>query len=165
MSTLLVSLLVLAGFLLLVVELLLVPGVGVPGFAGLAALVAACYFAFTRFGTLTGVVVTSCVSLALLALVIYVLRAKTWKRFALRDEIRATALAEDPLPETGTRGVTLTRTGQSLLEIMKKIEETEELLRQTARASGMKEFPIALNIPAHKLYAKRIIVIEWRLGR
>ncbi|MBQ7269935.1 MAG: NfeD family protein [Bacteroidales bacterium] len=109
MSTLLVSLLVLAGFLLLFVELLLVPGIGVPGFAGLAALVAACYFAFTRFGTLTGVVVTSCVSLALLALVIYVLRAKTWKRFALRDEIRATALAEDPLPETGTRGVTLTR--------------------------------------------------------
>ena len=109
MSTLLVSLLVLAGFLLLVVELLLVPGVGVPGFAGLAALVAACYFAFTRFGTLTGVVVTSCVSLALLALVIYVLRAKTWKRFALRDEIRATALTEDPLPEAGTRGVTLTR--------------------------------------------------------
>ena len=109
MSTLLISLLVLAGFLLLVAELLLVPGIGVPGFLGLVSLVAACYFSFVHFGTLTGVVVTACISLALLALLIYVLRAKTWKRFALKDEIRATASPEEILPAAGTEGLTLTR--------------------------------------------------------
>ena len=34
------------------------------------------------------------------------------------------------------RGVTLTEAGAELLEIMKKIEATEELLRETARASA-----------------------------
>lgn len=109
MSTLLVVSLIIAGILLLLVELLIVPGVGAAGFAGLACFGAACYFSFDRFGVLTGSIVTAVLSLSLLALLIYVLRAKTWKRFELKEEIKATvAPASCPL-NPGDRGATETR--------------------------------------------------------
>ena len=42
--------LVIVGILLMLVELLLVPGVGVAGFLGLASLVAACWYTFACIG-------------------------------------------------------------------------------------------------------------------
>ncbi|MBO4446666.1 MAG: NfeD family protein [Bacteroidales bacterium] len=109
MYTLLITLLIVAGILLLLAEFLLVPGVGVPGVLGLCCLIAACFFGFFWFGNTVGAIITAAVSLLLLGLFIYALRSKTWKKVALNDEIVAKTGELPPSVDAGSRGVTETR--------------------------------------------------------
>ena len=96
------------GILLLLVEMLLVPGVGVAGFFGLASLGGSCYFAFHHYGTYTGVIVTIvCVGMVL-GMLYYALRAKTWKKLALDTVIEKKKQPWEEL-KVGDRGLTVTR--------------------------------------------------------
>jgi len=96
------------GILLILVELFLIPGVGVAGFLGLASFGGSCYYAFAHFGTSMGTIVTVvCVSMTL-GLLYYTLRAKTWKKLALD-----TVIDSKPKPwesiSVGDPGITVTR--------------------------------------------------------
>ena len=68
-----------------------------------------CYYAFYEFGSTTGGIVTGVNGLLLLLLTIYVLRAKTWKRFTLDTNIDSKAVSSDPVLSVGDRGKTVTR--------------------------------------------------------
>ena len=50
--------LILVGLVLILAEILLIPGVGVAGVLGLLSMGGSCYYAFYEFGTLTGGIVT-----------------------------------------------------------------------------------------------------------
>ena len=63
--------LVVVGLVLILAEVLLIPGVGVAGIAGLLSLGGSCYYAFYEFGNLTGGVVTGVVSLLMVFLLIF----------------------------------------------------------------------------------------------
>ena len=96
--------LILIGFVLILAEILIIPGVGVAGVLGLLSLGGSCYYAFYEFGSLTGGIVTGVMALILLLLTVYVLRAKTWKRFALETNIDSKAVsAERVLIESNMR--------------------------------------------------------------
>ena len=102
-----VSLLVL-GIILMLVEMMLIPGVGVAGFLSLGSLVAACWYAFAEISTAAGWWTLLAAVLLLAVLLFFALRAKTWKRFELQEVIAepaATGLAFVP----GDHGVTVTR--------------------------------------------------------
>ena len=105
-----IILLILLGVLFLVAELLLLPGVSVGTILALVCYGSAVYLAFADFGTMTGLVTLAVVLLLSLIATIMSLRAKTWQRFSLKQEIDSTSMQ---LPETeiaiGARGVSISR--------------------------------------------------------
>ncbi|MBQ5394405.1 MAG: NfeD family protein, partial [Alistipes sp.] len=105
-----IALLILFGVLFLVTELVLLPGVSVGALLSLVCYGAAIYLGFTQFGTTTGVVVIVVILILSLLATILSLRAKTWQRFSLKQEIRSSSM---PTPSdelvVGDRGVTLSR--------------------------------------------------------
>ena len=91
-------------------EILLVPGVGVAGILGLISMGGSCFCAFHQYGNTVGAIVTAVNVLLLIALVIWVLRAKTWKRMTLETNIDSKAVSsEAAVLAVGDRGKTLTR--------------------------------------------------------
>ena len=81
--------LILVGILLLLAEIFIIPGFGITGILGAASLFGASYYAFYMFGGTTGWIVLSISLLIIIILLIFVLRAKTWKKVALETEIDA----------------------------------------------------------------------------
>lgn len=101
--------LILIGMVLIIAEILFIPGVGVAGILGLLSMGGSCYYAFYEFGSVTGGIITGVNGLLLLLLTIYVLRAKTWRRFTLNTNIEAKAVSTDPALSVGDKGKTMTR--------------------------------------------------------
>ncbi len=101
--------LILIGLVLMLAEVLIIPGVGIAGVLGLLSMGGSCYYAFYEFGSATGGIVTGVNGLLLLVFIIYVLRAKTWKRFALETNIDAKAVSQEEVMAVGDRGKTVTR--------------------------------------------------------
>ena len=102
--------LILVGLILIFVEVLLIPGVGVAGILGLLSMGGSCYYAFYEYGNLVGSLVTGVNALLLIALVIYILRAKTWKKMSLDTKIESKAVSdESTMIVIGNIGKTTTR--------------------------------------------------------
>lgn len=102
--------LILVGLVLLFAEIMIIPGVGVAGILGLLSMGGSCFYAFSQIGNTTGVIVTIVNATLITAMIVWVLRAKTWKRFTLETNITSKAPAnESELLMVGDRGKTLTR--------------------------------------------------------
>lgn len=102
--------LILVGLVLIFAEILLVPGVGFAGVLGLLSLGGSCYYAFAQLGTTAGTVVTAVNVVLIVALTVWVLRAKTWKRLTLETNIESKAVpSESSVLSVGDKGKTLTR--------------------------------------------------------
>ena len=105
----LVITLIIVGLLLLFTEILLIPGVGFAGILGLLSLAGSCVYAFTQMGNTAGTIVFAINMALIIALSIYVLRAKTWKRLSLDTNIDSKAIVPDDVPVVGDKGKTATR--------------------------------------------------------
>ncbi|GJM30582.1 MAG: hypothetical protein DHS20C17_32170 [Cyclobacteriaceae bacterium] len=82
-----VLLLIFCGVILVIIELIFVPGTTVLGILGVVAMVGGVYVSFGSFGNTTGLwVLAGTITFSILALV-YSLRAGTWQRFALKSSI------------------------------------------------------------------------------
>lgn len=103
--------LVLIGVLLLVAELVLLPGISVAGVGALLAFGVAIFYAFFEYGVLWGVV-TLTITVVLTVIAVFVsLRSNTWQRLSLKTTIDS---ASTPTPQQnnirmGQVGITLTR--------------------------------------------------------
>lgn len=107
----LIVVLIVVGVLLLVAELVLLPGISVAGIGAFAALVAAAVCGFVRFGILGGSLVVAAIVILCAAAVVVSLRANTWQRLSLKSTIDS---ASTPTPQQndiriGQQGETLTR--------------------------------------------------------
>jgi membrane-bound ClpP family serine protease len=105
---LIVTLIVL-GLVLLFAEILLIPGVGLAGILGVLCMGGSCYFAFADFGTTVGLIVLAAILLILVLMLIWVLRAKTWKRMSLETNIESKAVHMEVPVAAGDKGVAVTR--------------------------------------------------------
>lgn len=101
--------LILLGILLMLIEMLLIPGVGVAGILSLASLGTSCWYSFVKVDTRTGIITTVVVTLLLVTMVLIILRAGTWKRFELKTEIDSKVNTERETVKAGDRGITTTR--------------------------------------------------------
>lgn len=102
--------LILVGLVLIFAEILLIPGVGVAGVLGLLSMGGSCFYAFYEFGNTVGAIITAVVAVLIVALTIWVLRAKTWKRMSLETNIDSKAVpSEASTIAVGDHGKTLTR--------------------------------------------------------
>lgn len=86
-SLLSVVILVLIGLILLLLEVLVIPGTSIAGIFGFLALGTAVWIVFSTYGTTYGVV--ALISLLLLTILTFVLafRSKTWNKLALSDAV------------------------------------------------------------------------------
>lgn len=111
MSLSLLIILVLLGFLLLAIELLITPGMGVPGILGLASLVGGVVLAFITYGNTVGAIFLTFVVILFGVSIWAMLRSKTWKRISLSESITAKAdlTVEERGLVVGEKGVTTSR--------------------------------------------------------
>lgn len=93
-------LLVLLGLLFLLVELVLLPGVSVGALLTLVCYGSALYLAFTNFGTTVGLIVLASILMLSIVAIIFSLRAKTWRRLSLNEEVTSSSM---PSPEQSVK--------------------------------------------------------------
>ena len=103
--------LIFVGLLLLLIEIILIPGFAITGILGLGALAGSYFYADKTFGEPASTIVLIIDVLLVTALTIYVLRAKTWKRFQLKTGItsKAGTAPADCGIEVGDKGHCLSR--------------------------------------------------------
>lgn len=108
---LLIITLVFFGLFLLAVELLIVPGFGIPGILGLLSIIGAAILAFLEFGQGTGIIVLSSIILTTAVTTWLILRSKTWKNISLSKSIthRVGESADQIGMSSGMTGNTLSR--------------------------------------------------------
>lgn len=110
MDIILIIILVALGFALLLLELLVLPGVGVAAIGGFALLGISIWQIFAQYGTAAGVWSLVVVSLLSLVFIFFALRAKTWRRAALKSEIDGKADGQPDVPiHIGDQGKTVSR--------------------------------------------------------
>ena len=124
--------LILVGLVLMFAEILIIPGVGVAGILGLLSLGGSCFYAFYEFGNTVGAIVTGVNVLLLVALAVWILRAKTWKRMSLETNIdsKVDSAPQEKGIEVGSRGIAVTR-----LAPAGKVQIGEEVLEAFTRDS------------------------------
>lgn len=101
--------LIIIGLLLVFAEILIIPGVGIAGILGVAAMAGSCVYAFLEISQTAGVIVTAINAVLLVLISIWVLRAKTWERLALATNIDSKAIVPETEVVPGAVGVTVTR--------------------------------------------------------
>lgn len=121
--------LIIIGVLLLVAELVLLPGMSVAGFGALASFGVAVYMGFSTYGTTGGIITIAAIIILSVVATILSLRAKTWQRLSLKNEIDGTS---QPLPQNelkiGDKGTALTRLGPiGKIDINNKTYEARSL--------------------------------------
>ena len=106
-----IVILIFFGLLFLVSELVLLPGVSIGAILTLVCYGSSVYLAFRDFGPVTGTVVILVILVLSVIATVVSLRAKTWQRFSLKQEIRSSSMPVIPAEElqVGDRGVTLSR--------------------------------------------------------
>jgi len=112
MSLGLIIFLIILGLLLFIVEFMLIPGVTIAGIGGAACLVTAIVFSFATYGTQTGLLILGLTVLVMVVLTVLMLKAGTWKKFALKATIDSkvdTVGAGEGKVKAGDKGVTVTR--------------------------------------------------------
>ena len=79
--------LIFVGLILIIVEVIFIPGTTVVAILGLASMVGGIYLSFSYFGTGTGWTVLIVSGLVGLILIVYSFRTGLWKKFALEKKI------------------------------------------------------------------------------
>lgn len=99
------------GLLLIIAEIVLIPGIFVAGTLGLASMAGACWLAFDNFGPEAGCITIAADALLTVVCTVLTLRSKTWKKLSLHTEIdsRADTNPEDKGITVGMHGTTITR--------------------------------------------------------
>ena len=103
--------LIVIGIILLVAELVLLPGISVAGIAAFVSFAAAIFYGFFHFGVVGGSIIAASIVILSIIAVVVSLRANTWRRLSLKTTIEGTST---PTPEQqniriGQQGETITR--------------------------------------------------------
>ncbi len=112
MSLGLIIFLIILGLLLFIVEFMLIPGVTVAGIGGAVCLITAIVFSFASLGTGPGFLILGITVLIMVILTVLMLKAGTWKKFALKTSIDSkvdNVGADEGRVKAGDKGVTVTR--------------------------------------------------------
>ena len=125
----LIIVLVLLGLFFLVAELVFLPGVTLGTILSVVSYAAAVYLGFDRLGFVGGVITLVVVLAISLVATVVSLRAKTWQRLALKDEIKGSSM-ETPSQELklGDKATTLSRLSpMGKIQVGEKIYEAKSL--------------------------------------
>ncbi len=152
MTITLLVLLLLTAISLILLEIFVIPGVGIPGLAGIVLLLACIYLAYT-IDNFTGHVTLAATGIVSVILVFVSLNAKTWDRFSQKREITSKVTSNELNVAVGEQGIALGR-----MNPMGKARFGEEILEVQSRggyieANGTVEI---IKIDGRKIYVKPI---------
>jgi len=110
MDILIIVSLIVAGLLLFIIEVFLLPGISLAGIASAACLLYANYFAFDTLGTIPGCITLAVSAIGVIVITIWFMRSKTVDKLSLKKTID---YRPEPLKgldlKPGDEGVALTR--------------------------------------------------------
>ena len=110
MDILIIASLIIAGLILFIIEVFLLPGVSIAGIISAACMLYANYYAFDNLGTLPGCITLAISAIGVIAITIWFMRSKTVDKLSLKKTID---YRPDPLKglnlKPGDEGVALTR--------------------------------------------------------
>ena len=112
MSLGLIIFLIVLGIILFIIEFILIPGISIAGIGGALCMIAGIVFAFTEFGTTTGLIVLGSSAVLLAAATVLMLKAGTWKWFMLKTSIDSkvdNVGKDEGKVKQGDKGITTTR--------------------------------------------------------
>jgi membrane-bound ClpP family serine protease len=103
---------ILAGLVLFLLELLVIPGISIAGIGALILMAVSVYLSFSLFGATTGTLVLLSVLVSMSIVIALTFRSKTWRRVSLHAQINSKAndvTGHGIVP--GDMGITITRLG------------------------------------------------------
>ena len=118
MNTALIIILLILGVVLLALEIVALPG-GIAGFFGVGLIGVGVWQSYARFGNSVGTVILLCAIALCLLMLLLLMKAKTWKRFSLNEEVDSKVNQLEPTVKPGARGFTISRlapTGKALID-------------------------------------------------
>lgn len=144
-----IFLIIILGIILLLVEILVIPGFGIPGIIGIILIITGIFFSY-RIDNTTGHLIFAGSFILSVALILLSLRAKTWNRLMLKAEISGKTNTLESEIKPGDTGVTISRFAP-----MGKAKINDQLVE----ASSQGEF-ISENVPVQVIKAEgnKIIV-------
>lgn len=149
-----IIILIIVGVLLVLTEVLLIPGVGIAGILGLLSMGGSCFYAFSEYGPTAGAVITAVNVALVVGLTVYVLRAKTWKKLALNTKIDSKVnIFDEKRLSVGDTGKTLTRLAPSGMAIIGGVKYEVKSLEGIIDPG--EEIEVAL-IEDNKIYVKPV---------
>ncbi|MBQ9253527.1 MAG: hypothetical protein IJ180_01995 [Bacteroidales bacterium] len=118
MELLYIIILLVFGMALIILELVAIPGTTIAGLGGLALSIWGIVKVFAEYGSSWGFGILLLEVVFCVVLLVYSLRTKTWKRFALKEEISSKVNEIKTNIQVGDKGKTITRlapTGTALI--------------------------------------------------
>lgn len=110
MDILIIASLIIAGLILFIIEVFLLPGVSIAGIISAICLLYANYYAFDTMGTLPGCITLAISAIGVIAITVWFMRSKTVDKLSLKKTID---YKPEPLKglnlKAGDEGVALTR--------------------------------------------------------
>ena len=110
MDILIIALLVLLGLILIVAEILLLPGLTVAAIGSVASLLGAIYLCYVNYGLVASAILLLCTVVAVVITLVYSLRSKSLKKISLEENIVGKSSENaDVSIALGSEGITTTR--------------------------------------------------------
>jgi len=107
-----IILMILAGLVLFLLELLVIPGVSIAGIGALILMGVSVYLAFSLFGSTAGTLVLLSVLVSMGAVIALTFRSKTWHRVSLHAQVKSKANEVSIFGiAPGDTGISVTRLG------------------------------------------------------
>ena len=105
-----VVILILVGLILLALEIMVIPGVGITGILGFLLMAEGVWLAYSRVGTAAGNITLIITVLVSASGMVIMLRSKTWKRAQLKTSVTGKVRTLDDMGlKVGMRGKTISR--------------------------------------------------------
>jgi membrane-bound ClpP family serine protease len=102
-----ILLLILIGLVLIVVEIIFVPGTTLVGILGLGFAGLGVFLGFVTYGEEVGLWLLVGTSLACIGTLLWSIRNKSWQQFSLNKSIKSRVNEDDVMVTEGARGITL----------------------------------------------------------
>ncbi len=110
MSWTIIVVLIVIGVLFLVLELLVFPGTSIAGIIGVGLIVGSVWMAYNQYGKTSGHITLAATIAFVLLIVIISLKARTWNRISLKENITGKALdSVADFVKPGDEGITTSR--------------------------------------------------------
>ncbi len=110
MSILSIVILIILGFILLLIEFLIIPGITIAGIAAFVLLATGVFFGYHSHGIITGNYILLSTGIGMIIFFVFILKLKTWKRLGLKSEINSrVGTVDGESIHTGDVGKTVSR--------------------------------------------------------
>lgn len=153
MSLPIIVILILIGLIMLVLEVLVIPGI-VVGIIGFLLILWGIMSAYSDHNLLTGHVVLIATIIVSIAALVYVLKSKTWNKISLNDNISSKVNVLDDVVEVNDEGVALSR-----IAPMGKAKIGTQIVEVSTQGDFINENSriIVFRIEDNKIFVKQLV--------